>query len=368
MAFSGPFRETRSIVSIPQTSVTRDRYRQRAPYIERLPYNFRKEWQELIPNTWGFAPSSLPGAGTSLNFPDVQALAYGKFKQAAINTVNLAVNIAERKQAVDLIAKRCMQIYRFAKYLRVGDVQRAADVLSLRQILKKKRRKYTLRTYRDGEVRFRKGVKFFGDNFLEYHFGWEPLVKDIGAAIELLHDSPFKGLSTRVKVTASSAYKRPRTPNPSKWSGDTVGWYPRVSYQMIANVLVDDPNILRLNQMGFINPFVIAWELVPFSFVVDWFANVGDILSSYTDFAGMSLNNASTTIFAQYKDETWWNGGNIYYGAAPFVSKPVYNRHGVYVVRSQGIRYPMPGLKAVKWPSVTRGLTAASLLSQFLRP
>lgn len=31
-----------------------------------------------------------------------------------------------------------------------------------------------------------------------------------------------------------------------------------------------------------LNPFVTAWELVPFSFVVDWFVNVGDWLQSQT--------------------------------------------------------------------------------------
>lgn len=31
-----------------------------------------------------------------------------------------------------------------------------------------------------------------------------------------------------------------------------------------------------------LNPFATAWELVPLSFVVDWFVNIGDVISAYT--------------------------------------------------------------------------------------
>lgn len=36
-----------------------------------------------------------------------------------------------------------------------------------------------------------------------------------------------------------------------------------------------------LDQIG-LNPFVTAWELVPFSFVIDWFANIGDWVLAQT--------------------------------------------------------------------------------------
>lgn len=47
-------------------------------------------------------------------------------------------------------------------------------------------------------------------------------------------------------------------------------------------------NLRLFDQVG-LNPFVTAWELIPFSFVVDWFVNVGDWVqaqtSSLVDFA-----------------------------------------------------------------------------------
>lgn len=44
---------------------------------------------------------------------------------------------------------------------------------------------------------------------------------------------------------------------------------------------VGELQLRLLDQIGF-NPFVTAWELVPFSFVVDWFANIGDWVLAQT--------------------------------------------------------------------------------------
>ena len=40
-------------------------------------------------------------------------------------------------------------------------------------------------------------------------------------------------------------------------------------------------NLRLFDQVG-LNPFVTAWELIPFSFVVDWFVNIGDWVQAQT--------------------------------------------------------------------------------------
>lgn len=44
---------------------------------------------------------------------------------------------------------------------------------------------------------------------------------------------------------------------------------------------VSNLNLRLFDQIG-LNPFVTAWELIPFSFVVDWFINVGDWVQAQT--------------------------------------------------------------------------------------
>lgn len=58
----------------------------------------------------------------------------------------------------------------------------------------------------------------------------------------------------------------------------------------------------RLSGLG-VNPFVTAWELIPYSFVIDWFVNVGDYIAAKTGssfaqrkWACLSRRNKYTTI------------------------------------------------------------------------
>jgi hypothetical protein len=41
------------------------------------------------------------------------------------------------------------------------------------------------------------------------------------------------------------------------------------------------PNDFKVQDFTSLNPLAIAWELVPFSFVVDWFVGVGSYLDSW---------------------------------------------------------------------------------------
>lgn len=374
MPYSGPIYFSADSPSVNPTKVVRkERYRQKAPYIDVLPYRSAMNESFTIPNPFGFANDySWPGTGTYYTPPNALAISncYGRFREQAKSSVNLAVNIAERTQTVNMIAKRAMQVFRFASKLKSGRFAEAASDLGL-VVLKQKnsRRSVRMSIRHKNETRWvnlKKDLKFFGDNYLEFHFGWEPLAKDIGEGIELLHEPVFKGLGKRIMARATVSGSAPNTPTMSDFSIMTTAYWPRVSVQMIGTVSVDDPNTLRLNQLGFVNPAVVAWELVPFSFVVDWFANVGQVLEAYTDWVGMSLKNACTTTYSEYSYKTYYRGRNPanWYGR---ITAPYMGGKGRSTIRVLGISSPSLVFKPPKWPSVTRAATAISLLTQFLR-
>jgi hypothetical protein len=50
---------------------------------------------------------------------------------------------------------------------------------------------------------------------------------------------------------------------------------------------MSNPQLATINSLGLTNPIAVAWELVPFSFAVDWFLPVGNTLSALT--AGQGL-------------------------------------------------------------------------------
>jgi hypothetical protein len=322
----------------------------------------------------------------------------------------IGLNVAERKQAMSMMASRSTKILKFARALSKFRLGEACEALDLTVISKRKtsvvvkrprivndrlwrsakareeRRERHRRTVKDSddggsrepsffisgnrtrrvlrrtpdtvELRFKRGAKSFGDNYLEFHFGWEPLVKDIWSAAHIALEDPFKGLGKRFKSAATAKGVTTLGNKNSRYAvWRELTW--KESVCLRANIQVTNPNLHQLQQMGLLNPAVVLWELVPYSFVLDWFVNVGDTLSSFTDFAGLTLSYSSSTRLIRCKENKFYN--------YPWVPYPRGTVDHVSLVRSLGIPKPQLAFKEVKLPSVTRGLTAVSLLTQFLR-
>lgn len=52
----------------------------------------------------------------------------------------------------------------------------------------------------------------------------------------------------------------------------------------------------ELNAGGFVNLAEVAWELVPLSFVVDWFVPIGDWMASLSSLVGLSITDAGYSV------------------------------------------------------------------------
>jgi len=282
---------------------------------------------------------------------EARNLAYAKFKDKIGDPAGWLVNLIEAEQAIGSIASKATQLYRMARAIRKGHFIDAGKAI--------------------GHSVKPKGVsvkKSFANNWLEYHFGWEPLVKDIGSSMELLCS---KNLYDPVKVSVRSKSVRPRT----KFEDYSDPWEHRTQFssnecrcRMDATIVISNPNAFLLSQMGFVNPLSVAWDLVPFSFCVDWFLNVGDILSSWTDFNGIELRNAFTTLTQSGTFDIHRVGGP-HFEVRPWRDIEYMNASAVsfMVKRGSGISTPDLRLKPFKGVSVVRATTAIALLTQFLK-
>lgn len=190
--------------------------------------------------------------------------------------------------------------------------------------------------------------------WLELHFGWVPLVGDVQDAISVLANGPSGGT---VRGFASKTYDLNQNRPPSGLHYPT--WV-TVKHRLQATMTITSPNLYLANQLGLVNPLSIAWELVPFSFVVDWFYDVGDFLDSSSSLVGISLSNGFTTTTR----ESW---GYVLYWSSPSAQTPSWSLYAKskYVNRSIGI----PSLTAkppvvCNFPSLTRAATAWSLAVQ----
>lgn len=137
--------------------------------------------------------------------------------------------------------------------------------------------------------------KFVRDTWLEYAFGWAPLINDISAANDLLQSPGFQP-NPYVKVTAEDSRKDLGpivfVDEQSRYSSSLI--VTRRSYQdetqtsvkLRGQVMaqVQNPLKRRLARVGLgPNDFLpTLWELVPWSFVVDYFTNIGDIVNAWS--------------------------------------------------------------------------------------
>lgn len=128
-------------------------------------------------------------------------------------------------------------------------------------------------------------------------------------------------------------------------------------------ITVTNPNAFLANQMGMVNPVAIAWALVPFSFIVDWFVNVGNVLNGMTDFVGVSQSKAFITRYTKFNGRS--ETGSRLNSPDPFTHElQEYTTSGGFTYRVVVDKLPGPSLRA-NVPSglaITRGATAISLL------
>jgi hypothetical protein len=127
---------------------------------------------------------------------------------------------------------------------------------------------------------------------LEYQYGFLPLVSDLYGLQQQLKDG-FRNKDQLFKVSrqVTSALNPRDFISPVAGSltlkevtGQAAQVVKVVYYQKVSN-----ESLAGLEQLGLTNPALIAWELVPFSFVIDWLIPIGTFLEALTATLGMSF-------------------------------------------------------------------------------
>jgi len=157
--------------------------------------------------------------------------------------------------------------------------------------------KYINRSARD---LLRNGDKIAANAYLEYVYGWKPLVSDIYEIYQML--KRYSSGSNPVIIhghggqtqSSNNAWEH-ITVASSVWATASVSENYHGSCDLYGRI---DPDYLAfrvLNQLGLLNPAALAWELTPWSFVVDWLLPIGPVLQALSAPIGVNFISGSVS-------------------------------------------------------------------------
>jgi hypothetical protein len=323
---TGPFKKT---IVQPEIGVSTRwtemiSYRQKKPYDLQLPYSsftnrtisgfrdatsnydsFRNSW-------WLQAASGDPYESTwSQAVADARNAAVKRFNAKRGEMAQIGVALAEVRQTMDMVTKRVIQLASAANSLRKGRFYDVAKTLGLvrnsKPPTKLRTRKRLLRWTKFPQTgkwypapkkitsSSRRGSHSFSNLWLEYSFGWAPTVSDLQTAMKVL-SAPLS-YQDAFKARGTSSVSINRYDDHPSHPGYTVRCISKgkVSCEVGAVLSVQNPNQDLAHRLGLDNPWAVAYELVPFSFVLNWIINLEEFIGQFNTFFGSTLFRAYYT-------------------------------------------------------------------------
>lgn len=126
--------------------------------------------------------------------------------------------------------------------------------------------------------------------WLEYQYVVKPTMKDIHDLNKTVHSILKAAQPVHTVATATASNEDPYYYNTLRGSGQIVS-----SFRTQFNGIRNNNASYLLDSAGLANPVDLAWELLPYSFVVDWFIPVGNTLQAMTAGYGLEDNGGWTT-------------------------------------------------------------------------
>lgn len=156
--------------------------------------------------------------------------------------------------------------------------------------------KWATKKARKGRNRsFSEVLDRFNGKFLEYQYGWKPLIHDLQDACVALTASSVEFVKGRASQVVQHNDSRSTVidvapAGAKRYRTETVIATHRVHGWAASEVKDGVPA-----RFGF-DPFKTGWEIVPYSFVIDWFIDVGSWIDTVSPFAPGRLLGSCVSI------------------------------------------------------------------------
>jgi hypothetical protein len=275
--------------------------------------------------------------------------------------VDLGVAFAERKATSNMLGDVARRMARSVRELRRGNFRNGARALGI--------------IHDPGKPR----GSNWTNHWLQLQYGWKPLLSDVYGSCDALS----KREQSDWRVTSKAQRNDELVTESATYPGGTT--YPTSDYDAYhcvarryrgvftrIDALPQNDLAMSLTSLGVTNPLLVAWELVPYSFVVDWCLPVGAWLSSLDALLGYGSAYTSTT----YYNKTLWEDKGVSRDNFPN-PKVAYVKNNwtgtkerLKITRTASSGVPLPAFPSIKDPrSLGHMANGLSLLAQaFGRP
>jgi len=292
---------------------------------------------------------------------DAEAKALSRLQSKISNaSVNLANALAERTQTAGMLSNRLSHLAYAAMLVKRGQFKQAADALKTHNPLSRnaKNTSQNLANY-----------------WLEYQYGWRPLLSDIYGSVEALksaheglHPLEFSASATVRLYKPSIRLGTGSSPSAGRvwdWVAFAVASEERVRYVV---QVVEPPQVLSaIASLGFTNPASVAWEILPYSFVIDWILPIGPWLEQMEYARGLTFHRGTKSKLQKMLGQS--RGIFRITNPQPGISGSASKIAGTFNFYTKS-RTPLGGFPYMDFPSlqpklgVERALSAISLLTQ----
>jgi len=169
---------------------------------------------------------------------------------------NLAVNLAQMHQVSSMVVFNLGQFGRSVMALKRGDFATAARALGVKP--------------RSSRLK----PSDISGRWLELQYGWLPTLSDTYEAVKAFHAISEGPRSAIIRTSRELKGVYEGSQSPSQYSQTyQLKVTRRIQYEMYEEMSAN-------RQLGLFDPLSVAWELIPYSFVVDWFVPIGTYLAN----------------------------------------------------------------------------------------
>lgn len=219
---------------------------------------------------WNFTQVPIPNLPPLADYQNADAIARQRFYKSLESTATLfqgGVFLGELKETLQLLASP-------AKTLRRRLDGYLNDV--------KKRRRGTPKSK----------TSMLADKWLEHSFGWQPLLNDIDSANKYLDRRSEQLLQTLVRCKGygkveTTAFAPEFTGNGvlairclKRFTNQSTQYYAGALSSTASSQKVMNIDSLGLSPRSFVPTL---WEILPWSFAIDYFSNIGDVISAWSN-------------------------------------------------------------------------------------